>query len=554
MYIPIAFSPCHRDGPYTRDTSEAPIFADEANLIMSRESPFSMGSGAVAVAMALCLACALPAATALEANQGVFTATGLAAQGAAVTGGRLGGIRLASPADPASDTVPQPVPSLEISSPDFRIETDHQRQNISVVVGSPLPPDVWTSTEEPTSGTIIGGGARLYDLFIAPLAPDRRPNITVQTDVLELSQGQKTDVVQKDVMDAREPMAAGVEGDQELAQRSGPRHVTINGSFLAVFWEWDLEVAAQEATYEFPSGYTYNDTVSVTPEIRGVGSTHSRQTYVFVNQGELSLVVQEADWMDFFMMAQQVAVEGRLVIQDAAPVGDPSPAHDREFRGALHVSVEPTDDARLRIAFQADTLFEGAGPQGAPATKELDLPRESEPVPGGVAAAPVAGRLPWAEVSTSAILALGTAGAVRFAIDTRKHARLNHWMDAKDYASVVAATSRLPRARRFRHEAAVMRTVCLLKLDRPDDALTFLDELSAKNRPDAGTFAYLQAASHARLGRYDEAASHLATCLATTPSYRDEVLGNSWFQPVLGHPEVMRRLGAEPHGPTGAYA
>lgn len=523
---------------------------------MSAESQIFMGQRAVAAAIALGIAFVLLATPAAVAEPAAaspeqdFASTGVAAQGLGVVGGYLSGIRLAGASEAPNASPERPVPIFEITSSDFWIETDHQEQNLSIVVGSPLEPGKWTEQEIPKSGRIEGGLARYsYDLFIAPLGNQTR--ITVQSDLLDIHQGQKSKVEQKDVMEVRAPLAANVTGSQELAKRSGPRHVTINGSFLSVFWEWDLQVESPDGSFTFPSGYTYNDTVSVTPELRGVGSTHSRQTFVHVNAGEMSLLVEDTDWLDFYLMSDQVAVEGRLVLQQAVVLGGTESPQDREFRGALHALIEPLDALRLKVTFQPDTIFEGAGPEGTPAIGQLALPDRQETTTQSTAPDPPG--FPIAALLTGGVAGLAVLGTTRVVVGHRRYARLNRLMDEKAYEAVVAESPRLLGVRRFRHEVAVMRTVSFLKMDRADEALRFLNGLKVRSQPDAGTLAYLRAAAHARLNRFKEAAAYLSACLASAPEYRDEVLANSWFRPILGHPDVARRLENDPHG-SGAYS
>lgn len=471
----------------------------------------------VALALATCLACApLVAANPPAA----FATAGILAEGTVELQGRLAGIHFEGLRN-------GPNPQLELTGRQFRIETDHQQVNVSAVAYDG-PYDTWISSEQPMSGTILGGPARSdYDVFIAPLDSAYRPRTTVQAGDLEIRPGVKEASAQSAFINhppSRTMATADVAGSQQLVGETGGRRVVINGSFVAVFWEWDLNVESPEGSYTFPSGEVRNETVTPPGGLRGIGSVHSRQTYVFVTDGELSLSIQDARWIEFHVFCDEVAVQGRLVLRGALPLGVAGTGQDREFHGDVRVAVEPLDAARLKATPEPASVAAAHGAQGTAR---------------GLAGALVA------------LACVGLAAVAKRAVDARRYARLLRFLKDQDYGYAVAASAPLLRVRRLRSHVAAIRALALLKLDDPKGAAAFLDALKPSRRPAPSMFEYLQGAAQAMLGANAEAVRHLAACLDLQPGYRQDILDNDWFRPLLHHPALAKRLGtADPHPST----
>ncbi|HJQ93294.1 MAG TPA: hypothetical protein VJ874_03290, partial [Candidatus Thermoplasmatota archaeon] len=304
-------------------------------------------------------------------------------------------------------------PTLEISAPSgFRVDRDYQNNTVNALRGADGLSDSGRYTvASAVSGTVLGAGYRPgHDLFIAPWEGHERPLIEVQSkDSWELRPSKTETVRQPDFVGdgSRGTVSAEVGGSQQLADPTGGRSITITGSFVALFWEWDLELDSSDvdaSERQVPSGVSYGTeppqmppgTPPVVEDWAGdiaslASSSEWRQTYLYVTNGTLRLTVEDARWLEFYLYAHEAGVEGRLTLKGALPVeGDLglSP-EDKGFQGSLRASLERSGADRIAVSFIPTTRLDASAPQGQSPIEsiQLGLPTAS-PADGALAVDP----------------------------------------------------------------------------------------------------------------------------------------------------------------------
>lgn len=498
-----------------------------------------------------------------------YTVEGIEVEGASAIQGLLGVLRL--------DVGVASAPTLEISAPSgFRVDRDFLNQTVTALSVNGSLDDAFNDSGRYTvasaaSGTVRSAGHRPgHEVFIAPWEGHEPPRIEVQSkDSWELRPSQTETVQQTDYVGngSRGLVSAEVGGSQRLTDPTGGRDITITGSFVALFWEWDLELDSPDVdpgSRQVQSGTTYDpdppDTGAPPPVDDWVGdamhlasSSKWWQTYLYVTNGTLRLTVEDARWHDFYLYAQEAGVEGRLALKGALPIdgGLGALPADKGFQGSLRAALGPSGADRIAVRFVPATRLDESAPQGEPPIESIQLgsPPAASPADGAVAADPETSPLGIGlSVLAVALILLVAARAV---MNHRRFNGLEGLMEAQDYHAVLARSSPLLPTRRYGSKVAVMHAVALLKTGQPSRASAFLAGLPARRWPPAPTMDYLQACAEVLQGRRDEAARLLKECLEQDPSFAADASLNAWFLPLASHPLLAAWFGGADFG--GSY-
>jgi hypothetical protein len=512
----------------------------------------------------------------------IFHVSEVQSQGISVFTGELAAIRLKGSLHPQT-------PSLAIRAPMLHVETDFKQVNVSTTVADmperieqplpgnlpgvnqsvpPTPLSTWSGTTsvDLPHGALSGLGnpQPLYDLFLAPLDGQPRPTLTIQSKAIDIGPSNQQSVQQPDHFmhpATRRLVSSNVSAGLDLLDQAGPRSMTVTGSFVAIFWSWNL--TADGSTNQFPSGEVRQEANPPLDageiRLRGVGKSTDRQTYVYVRDGQLSLQVEDATWYDLYAYAGSLHVDGRVVLKASTPIGsDPPVTEDREFKGVIHAALEsPASDGFTTRFLEGSRFSDQGGPLGIPPVQPENLTAPVD-TPQNTLVLPAQGHALW-PFPLALVLVLGVSPAAAVLAKRRRMARLRALMERQEYekASLSALrllVSRLPGTARQARETAMIATISILKLGQGKQAEDLLATLAPRQTPDPPTLSYLRACARVLQGDGEAAARNLAECIRQEPRYAEETLHNPWFHELQHHPLLKGLLQARPGSDPEGYA
>jgi hypothetical protein len=295
--------------------------------------------------------------------------------------------------------------------------------------------------------------------------------------------------------------------------------LTVRGDFVVTLWEWDVDVTADGSQHHYPSGRDSVEHVPFPLDVRGIESSHMRQTYITAHDGVLDVLLRP---QVFALHGTElgIATQGLMRIRDmsgSVPAASTHLENGRlDMRGELSAVLQPSQDGLLLASVRGHV--DSLNADGQPLT--VTTARRDPTGVWVVAAAVVVATAAWLLVRRRLQL-------------SRAMRSLEAEMERGAYAEVAKRGSALVRTRRHGRDAVVMHAVALLRLGRYDEAAATLMAVRRWRGEDLGVKEYLLANVYAARGDRAAAREAIKRCLAVAPTMRLEILHNPRLAPLL---------------------
>jgi hypothetical protein len=417
---------------------------------------------------------------------------------------------LGAPSSPPP-SVRTPPAQIHLLAKNLRIETDAEGASGSPLISAPQrqPPETLAFTNAQAETQTARQG---FMFFLAPMEGKPLPTVHAETPTaLTLSPAPDGGKEPARQVPTDRPLLHGAPEATILTGGGGLRSLRIEGDFVLMLWEWDLQVSNQSASHLATSGYTYQ---ALAPTVLGtatVGHYEERQVFAYAEDAVLDASMPLGASAALVLRPASGHFDGRMSLQhpdgSLASGGPRQSLHDGDW-------LEGSFDAAFS-QFDAGSYHVVAQGQATAASLDGRLIAFHPAKGGGL-------WVPWL-VGVLMAAAAGGGGAWWFSTRTALR-RIKAAMDSGDYAAVVIRSRpHLLRLGRHGDSVRTQRAVALLLLGRPDEAA---QTLGGWRRGHDATREYLWACVHASRGDRDRAQAHLAECLRKDPVMGRNLVGD----------------------------
>jgi hypothetical protein len=400
----------------------------------------------------------------------------------------------------------------------------------------------WTEDSDLAGSVIHSAGSRdFYFLAVIPMGDGATMELASSEGTIKPSRQATVEARHFVVSDVESPTSSALDA---VAWESGAHAVTaiVRGSFVVVAWEYDFTVDGTGAVLR--SGTESEPVADPAPSASSgfAAKETKRQTYIFVEEGTLTVMAADPDALAVFIDDATVDVSGSATFVAAkAEVADGS-----EFRST------PGELLTIDGSFSVDVL---------------DV--ETEIIPMKIRGTPNAitidGKVvPWAAsvytenhpgfnwwpiaiigfVATPGLIA-GSAYSRRW-LETSRMSRLEDMVEMGQWKQVAAAAPRLQRSTHFGFDASVIRVDALIRLGRLDEALSVASRMRAPNEMSGPVVEFTLAYLHAARGDRKAAIHHALECLKGGPEYREHIRTFPEFASIRNDPRFKGQIPPEP--------
>ncbi len=408
-----------------------------------------------------------------------------------------------------------PPAEIRITAEKLHIETD-----VETATGQPAlaTPQRHTEPIDFTAASAVTHPARAGFLFFVAPAEPTAPHLHADAIAATFSPAAMETEPDRQVPNDARPALHGVASTTVAVRDAGVRTLRLEGDFVLMLWEWDLDVSTSSTHQLVTAGYRYEATAPSWGEIDTVGTYEERQVFIYAYGAVLEATMPVGAATSIALVPTASHLDGRLVVH--APHGDLATADGA--RG-LHEGdwIEGTfDTAFSDVSSNAFAIAASGTPtDGRIAGQAVAFPSTASPSY-------------WPAFAIVAVLATAGAGAwegrrrsIRASLRGIKTA-----MDAGRYAEVIQrATPRMLRLRRDGDAVRTQATVSMLVLGRTDDAAK---TLAGWRRGNAATRDYLWACVHAARGEAETAAARVQACMEKDPALARQLLGDPLMSTV----------------------
>jgi hypothetical protein len=324
--------------------------------------------------------------------------------------------------------------------------------------------------------------------------------------------------------------AVDVANSTEVLQRQNWGNMVVQGDFKIHIQEIDLNITDENGTYTYKSGYEetpYDDRQPALP-VGHVGSTHYRDTYLYVTNGTLTMNSLSEGQLEYFIRDWTADAPNGIELQNT----DGSLLGKTGNRGLDNSTVYLPGPVTLsngtsqgnRLFYDAFTPSDTVYVDGQPFTNPPDIiqPPLAEPTDPDPDGATVQKWAPdwWIAGGFALFLIAVALVGIRF----QKPFWYVRWqMRSGNHAFVVKNTPRFFSKASKRKKSVLMHSLALLGRGRFEEATEFIFSLLPRDRPDEPTWDYMAAMALAGSGEFTEAKDHLTRCLTAAPQFIAEV-------------------------------
>lgn len=310
--------------------------------------------------------------------------------------------------------------------------------------------------------------------------------------------------------------------------------ITVTGDFRIHLWDIDWQVTDAEGSHVYQSGREEEPYASGQPgvPIGHVGTTHDRDVYLYVTNGELTLTGVAAGNLEYFLRDWSAGVPDGLELSGV----DGSILHESFSKDVEDGVVYLPGPVSLTNGTANETLlrFEARTPSDivfVDGTKiEPPVPANPDETAPSTSTAVRHGPLAW----LAPALALFLLGLALVGVRVRKPFWYVRWrMRQGHHGLVVEEAPRFFEHASKRKRAVMMHAMALIAVGRFQEATEFWFSVVDEDRPDEPTWDYMAAMALAGLGEFGEAMHHLDRCVRAAPQYLDDIEGNALLTRLL---------------------
>lgn len=322
----------------------------------------------------------------------------------------------------------------------------------------------------------------------------------------------------------RPPTALSSHGTVLLTGSDG--YLTVSGDFELVIWGANVTFQSASGATFVQTGLEREPVGPAPPGMSGVEHTTAREAHLLLVNGSLTFPVTDAASV-FAPSARLAGLADNSVFTLSGAKGTfslagqriPLNGEDLQILGKVNVALESRSDAFMdaNVSGRPQAVYVGG--------VAVDVfPPDTSPA--------------WPFLAAIPVVAVLVALVARRRRGQNLVADLDGLMRQERFLDAVAAARRLQRYPRFAEDGVVAEAVALVKLGRPDEARTVLQDRPVKGRRIAGR-NFLRARMAAADGHLEEALQFLAACLTESPAYTQDARADPVLGPLLK--EVEKR-------------